>query len=142
MLTTVKTFRDPWEAHMFRSRLAAEGVPAFVANDGHVWMKWPISTALGGVRVQVPGRFADQAEAILGRCASGEYRAELAALFGEAESRRCPRCGAQDSKRRPSVQQVLFGLAVLHLFGIAVKVEARRCTCRVCGARWRETDAS
>jgi hypothetical protein len=137
MLTTVKTFRDPWEAHFFRARLAAEGIPATLANDQHIWVNWPISTALGGVRVQVPDAFSEQAEDVLARCASGAYQAELAEMFGDIEERRCPVCGARDIKRRPPLGELLFGLVML-LF-TAVKVSATNCTCRVCGHRWRET---
>jgi len=81
-LITVKTFRDPWDAHLFRMRLEADGIPAFVANDQHVWMKWPISTALGGVRVQVPNGCGEDAEDTLARCVSANARPNL------------PRCSA------------------------------------------------
>ena len=40
MLTTVAAFREPWEAHMFCSRLEAEGVPAFIAHEYHIWNAW------------------------------------------------------------------------------------------------------
>jgi hypothetical protein len=138
MLTTIKTFRDPWEAHMFRGRLEAERIPAFLASDQHIWMKWPLSVALGGVRVQVPDFFVAPAEAVLARCASGEYRAELAQMFGDIEDRRCPVCGARDIKRRPAASEFAFGLAMLFLTGVAGKFATSRCTCRVCGHRWEE----
>ncbi len=137
MLTTIKTFRDPWEAHMFRMRLEADQIPAFVLNDQHVWANWPISTALGGVRVQVPDFFVEPAEAVLARCADGVCQAELAQMFGDIEELICPRCGARDIRRRSSPGEICFGISVWLFFGVAVKVEAKRCTCRVCGQRWR-----
>src|SRR5215471_4944565 len=54
MLVTVDSFREPWEAHLFKMRLEAEDIPAFVRLEYHIWMFWPYSTALGGARVQVP----------------------------------------------------------------------------------------
>jgi hypothetical protein len=137
MLTTIKTFRDPWEAHMFRGRLEAERIPAFLASDQHIWMQWQLSVALGGVRVQVPEFFADPAGEVLARCASGACQAELAEMFGDIEERRCPVCGARDIKRRPAAGEFVFTLAVM-LLGLPVKFGTSRCTCRVCGHRWQE----
>ncbi len=51
MLTTVARFRDPWEAEMLCGLLDSEGIPAMTAFDRHIWMNWPFSNALGGVRV-------------------------------------------------------------------------------------------
>ena len=62
MLTTVASFREPWEAHMFRSRLAAEGVPAVLIHEYHIGNAWHYSTALGSVRVQVPAERKEDAE--------------------------------------------------------------------------------
>ncbi len=54
---TVETFRDPRDAHLLRMRLDVDGIPAVIANDLHVWNAWHMSTALGGVRVQVPNGY-------------------------------------------------------------------------------------
>jgi hypothetical protein len=72
MLATIAAFRDPWEAHMFRLRLEAEDVPAVVAYDFHIGNNWLWSTALGGVRVQVPHDFADAAFDVKSLCRNGE----------------------------------------------------------------------
>ena len=119
-------------------RLEADGIPAFIADDQFVWMKWPISTALGGVRVGVPNGYGEDANVALARCASGEYQAELAAMFGGVDELDCPRCGSTSIRRRPSAGEILFGVVCLLLFGVAVKVDPRRCTCRVCGWRWSD----
>jgi hypothetical protein len=137
MLTTIKTFRDPWEAHLFRMRLEADNIPAFVVNDEHVWMKWTISTALGGVRVQVPDFFVEPAGVVLARCASGACRAELAEMFGDIDELVCPRCGSRDIRRRPFLSEFIFGIAIIVL-GVAVKFETKACTCRNCGKRWTD----
>ena len=117
-------------------RLAADGVMAFVADDQLIWMDWPLSTALGGVRVQVPDGYGEAAEATRARCASGEYQAELAEMFGNIEELLCPNCGSRDIRRRPSFGELIFGLALTFFAG--VKVEAKRCRCRVCHTRWAD----
>jgi hypothetical protein len=136
-LATLATFRDPWEAHMFRNLLEAEGIPAEVADDQLIWMDWPLSTALGGVRVRVPDAFADDAQAVLERCVDGRYRAELSEMFGDLQDIACPSCGSKDFRRRPSLQQLLFGILSL-VVATTIKVDANRYRCRKCGTRWRE----
>jgi len=135
-LATLATFRDPWEAHMLRSLLEAEGIPAEVADDQFIGMNWPLSTALGGARVRVANEHLNAARAVLEQAAAGRYRAELSEMFEGVEESACPKCGSRDIRRRPSLQQLLFGLIVT-LTITTVKVEARRCKCRDCGARWR-----
>jgi predicted RNA-binding Zn-ribbon protein involved in translation (DUF1610 family) len=137
MLTTLTSFRDPWEAHLLRARLLAEHIPATVAHDQHIWMNWPLSVALGGAKVQVPGEELEHAREVLERCASGQYKAELAEIFGDLEDTVCPNCGSDDFRRRPSLPEIVFGIGCL-AFGIAVKLDASKCKCRNCGARWRE----
>ena len=50
---TIASFTSPLEAHMARGRLEAEGIPAFIAHENHIWAEWFLSNALGGVKVQV-----------------------------------------------------------------------------------------
>ena len=38
---------------MAKSRLEYEGIPAWVADDYHINLKWTISMALGGVKVKI-----------------------------------------------------------------------------------------
>ena len=52
-MTTVATFSKPEEAHLFRMRLEAAGIPAFVQDEHIVQMDWLYSNAIGGVRVQI-----------------------------------------------------------------------------------------
>ena len=60
MTVTVARYFDPSEAHVVRALLESAGLMATVADDHHVTANYPLSTALGGVRVQVP---QDQLEA-------------------------------------------------------------------------------
>ncbi|HKD23913.1 MAG TPA: hypothetical protein VKB71_17975 [Rhizomicrobium sp.] len=102
LLVTVGLFRDPWHAHLFRMRLEAEGIPAFVTFQFHIGNNWLWSTALGGTRVQVWRRVAQDAIEVLDRVRSGEFHAELVELFGDIDDPRCPHCGSTHyRKRRP-----------------------------------------
>ncbi|MHA4868478.1 hypothetical protein ACXZ1M_12345 [Duganella sp. PWIR1] len=55
----------------------SEGIPAFLAGEHHIWASWPISLALGGVKLQVPIQYVSEALAVLERRNSGEFEAVL-----------------------------------------------------------------
>lgn len=139
MLRTVTVLRDPWDAHMLRSRLVAEEIPAFVVNDQHVWMDWPMSVALGGVRVMVPPSCLEDARAVWAGVLSDAYHAELLEMFGDIDDPKCPRCGATTIRCRPALMESVLGLA-LTVFGPVIKVAHTRCTCLACGKRWNKLD--
>lgn len=77
MLKTVSTHTNPLEANIQKGRLEQEGIPATVAFENHVWMNWLMSTALGGVRVQVPHSFYEQAMEVIEQIDEGYYESEL-----------------------------------------------------------------
>jgi hypothetical protein len=82
MLVTAARFTEPWEAHLFRMLLEAEGLFAVVAFDQHASSNYSMSWALGGVRVLVVDEELDQALAIERRCRAREYEVELNREFG------------------------------------------------------------
>jgi hypothetical protein len=53
------------EAHAMRVQLEAEGIPVFLADELTVAMDWLLSNAIGGVKVQVPERYAARATQLL-----------------------------------------------------------------------------
>lgn len=95
MLITIGRYLNPWEAHVLRGRLEAEGIPAFVTNDAHAIAAFPMSYAFGGTALQVPSSRVDEATAILADYASGALENDLRAATG-LPSPKCPRCGSAD----------------------------------------------
>jgi hypothetical protein len=134
MLTTVAKFRDPWEAHMLRMRLEAEGVPAFVTYEFHIGNNWLWSTALGGARVQVWDRLAIDAFDVWQRCRDGEFRDHLVMEFGDIDDPRCPHCGAQNYWKRRSILVTIIFFALLPLS--MVPAWGWVCICRNCGTKF------
>lgn len=53
MFVTLATYIDPPIAYLVKSRLDFEGIPAWIADDNHINLRWTISLALGGVKVRV-----------------------------------------------------------------------------------------
>jgi hypothetical protein len=93
MLATVARFTFPYEAQIAWSRLDAEGIPAYIADEHTINMQWLYSNALGGVRLQVPEMHLDEARRIL----SEDGQAALLEITGTTEPQ-CPRCGGRDTE--------------------------------------------
>ncbi|MYM63038.1 DUF2007 domain-containing protein [Pseudomaricurvus sp. HS19] len=98
MLVTVGRYSFPYEAHLHKGLLEAAYIPAFIADEHTISMDWLYSNALGGVRLQVPAAYAEQARAVLAEveeqhCAAPAAVADVDA--DEPEYPACPRCGSQ-----------------------------------------------
>jgi hypothetical protein len=137
-LVTIASFTEPWEAHIFRLRLQAEGVPAFVAHEHHVWQNWPYALALGGVKVQVPRSATEKASDVERRCRAGQYRAELAAELGDLDDARCPDCGSNRIESRRFWFAILLLLLSYAIAQVIFPLGRRVHRCAACGTGWRE----
>jgi DNA-directed RNA polymerase subunit RPC12/RpoP len=93
MLTTIATFSFPYEAHIARAKLESEGIPAFVADEQTINMQWLYSNALGGVRLQVPGSYAERALEVL-----EEDRSEVLEQQEGYEGTSCELCGSKNTE--------------------------------------------
>lgn len=107
-LITVARFREPWEAHMLRGRLAAEGIPATVAHEFHVGNNWLYSDALGGAKVQVPDAMGETARRIASDCRRGVFHEMLRETLGDLDDPKCPVCGREDIRRGSSPLPMLI----------------------------------
>ncbi len=136
MLMTIASFREPWEAHLFRLRLEAEGMLAVIAHEHHIWMNWPFSTALGGVKVMVPAANVEAVRSVWHRCQAGDYEAELDQEFGITESRHSPVCGSAHYRRRPPIYMTILLLASFFWCGVIFPLRHSLCRCDECGTNW------
>jgi hypothetical protein len=135
-LTTLTSFRDPWTAHIFCGRLQSEGVPFFIAYEFHIGNNWPLSTALGWVKVQVPLEQLADARKVVERARSGEFHALLEGEVGDIDDPHCPNCGAADYWcRRPHLHVIIAILCTFFL--VLVPAWGRVCFCNRCGAKFR-----
>ncbi len=62
---TVARLHDMEAALVARSVLQAAGIPAFIPEEGLARVAWHYTTALGGVRLMVPARAAEEARTLL-----------------------------------------------------------------------------
>ncbi len=135
MLVTVATFSFPHEAHFAKMRLDAEGIPAFIADEHTINMQWLYSNAMGGVRLQVPAQFADDALRLLDEPddfdpAEFEEAAEQAPEV-EPEPERCSRCGGTLGEPQPTGRRSAF-LTWL-LIGLPLWPLRKHRSCSACG---------
>jgi hypothetical protein len=138
MWTTVVAFQEPWEAHMLRGRLAAEGIPAIVALEHHVWTAWHFSTALGGVRVQVPDDRREEAKSVAAACRNGEFAALLEHDFGPFERIHCPHCGSEEYWKRRPLFYAAFAIAVSFMIGPLFPPQGWVYFCEKCQTKYRQ----
>jgi len=75
-LVTIARFSYPTEAHIARTKLETEGIWAFVADEHLITANWLYSNAVGGVKLQVSERNAEQALEILGIYLDGDESGE------------------------------------------------------------------
>ncbi|HEV2333305.1 MAG TPA: hypothetical protein VGV16_09105 [Gammaproteobacteria bacterium] len=135
-LVTVASFRDPWEAHIVRGRLNAEDVLAFVIHENHAWMNWPISLALGGVKIQVPAGSIDSALQILAAVKAGKYADVLEDYEPVFDNGPCPRCTSLSLTPKFSVRDRISLVILFLFFGITYPAQRSWNRCRNCHNIW------
>jgi len=133
MLVTIGHYLNPIEAHIIRGRLEAEGMPAYVQHEHHIWAKWTLSLALGFVKVQVNSQDANAALTIIEQIQAGEF-----ALIDEDESEThcCPRCGTDKTVRVNLYWKLALCVAVL--FSAAVPYSIFQMKCCECKHSWTQ----
>ncbi|WP_057657692.1 hypothetical protein [Pseudoxanthomonas dokdonensis] len=135
MLIIIGRYIDPWEAYILRGLLLAEGIPASVAGDQHVVANWPMSMALGGVALQVPLAFREQAAALIDDYHAGVLeQAFLADDPSRADT--CPACGSLQIAAAVPLTQKLLAVATCLVASAPFPARASRMSCRACGNHW------
>ncbi|MEL7454716.1 MAG: hypothetical protein AAGJ50_15230 [Pseudomonadota bacterium] len=120
---TIEHFYDAIEARIVAGRLEAVGIPTLLPGIHHVSVNWMIAVALGGIPLQVPAAFADDALAVL---------AEDVALDDDNEL--CPKCGSGESERDSIRWRV--AMLLVHAVQLPVPWKDNRRKCQECGFLW------
>lgn len=134
-LVTVRAFIYPVHAHLAKALLEANGIRAFVADDGIATVNLLFSKAIGGVRLLVRDQDALAARRILEQSARPR---DQGGSRGAAENPQCPRCHSAATHFEK------YGLRLLALtwllLGIPFPFVLRRWRCERCGYTWRERE--
>jgi Putative prokaryotic signal transducing protein len=130
-LVTAASFSAPYEAHLAKGQLEANGIMAVIADEYTAGMNWLFSNAIGGVKVQVDKPDLEDALKILALSGQQEGDAlEVDDSWGE-----CPKCGSK------TVEFILErkGPAVLTwlLIGIPLLFASKKLRCLNCNNDWK-----
>jgi hypothetical protein len=136
MLITIATFTNPLEAHIVRGRLQAEGIETYVAHEHHIWANWFLSTALGGVKLQVRPEDIQQAGEILRQERAGDFETLVAETGKEIAEPRpdCPVCRSEDIT--PVTRSGRIALFIVWLSSLPLPYSSVTMACRSCGHTW------
>jgi hypothetical protein len=131
----VRTFSFAGLAHAARAYLAAEGIQAFVFDDGMVGANWLNSRAVGGVKVKVRQGDAERALQVL---ASAEEKAAQGET-GEGEAyealETCPACGSTNVRYQHFDRRLAFATQLL--LRVPLPFLKRTWHCQACGHEWK-----
>ena len=64
-MITIATLNSLNEAHLLRSMLESSEIPAFIPDENTAQADWTLINAMGGIRVQVPESFREEAKKIV-----------------------------------------------------------------------------
>jgi len=130
-LVTVRSYRDPIDAEIAKTRLEDAGIRAFVFDQYVVGIQWLYSRAIGGVKVEVEESDLDHAARVLGEDRSGDVAEEPGSVD---PTELCPACGSPDAHR----SRVQRNAAVISLLtSLPFIVWRRRWVCDRCGHSWQ-----
>ena len=136
-LTTIARYSNQAEADLARSRLEAEGIPSYLANQHTQGGLAPPEMEL-----QVPAEAAEQAVELLTTPAEAPSTWPKRALEAEVDAVRCLIC--QSSAVTPEsgnlLSRMLRFLIAQFIPFIDPEPRLRRLRCEICGHRWREGD--
>jgi hypothetical protein len=116
---TIASFSKPEEAHLFRTRLEAAGIAAYVQDEHFIQMDWLISNAIGGVRVQVADEDLDAAREFLLH--------DSPQPAPDAVDVVCPKCGSADTAPDEFPRRVSFFALLLIHFPLLLARHRWRC---------------
>jgi len=138
MLRTVYTYTTPSEAYIARGRLIAEGIPAFVSDEYFIATNWDYSLAIGGVRLQVPASYFEQATQVMNDFALGKYQETFSEADLEAEKVHCPRCNSVNTYSVDWIWKL--SLVTMILMSFPMLYSKHRYKCNDCNKTWLATE--
>lgn len=89
-LETLKTFDNPIEAHILRTRLENDGIPCYLFDEHSVTINPLYNVTLGGIKLKVNSSDFDEASQIL------ESIKSTAPTNDKGEALKCPKCGSDN----------------------------------------------
>jgi hypothetical protein len=137
-LTTLRVFDNYVTAHIVKSRLESEGIPAFLVNEHTIAMQWVWANALGGIQLQVAEQDFAKAGAILDQIELDAAQEQETPGFTDEDTEQldpgnklCIYCGSRNTKKQDYEKKPVF-LSWL-LLGFPLLFRSERWHCFHCG---------
>lgn len=139
-LVTIKIFDNYITAHIYKSRLEAEGIVCFLKDENTVTMHWLWSNAIGGIKLQVLETEKEKAEQLLQEEEEEIKKAQETPGFWEENTKHlnpdnkiCIHCGSKNTRQMeyekiPSIWMWLF-------FGFPLLFKSKKWHCFHCGKK-------
>ncbi|HEY3488422.1 MAG TPA: hypothetical protein VGL10_10185 [Gammaproteobacteria bacterium] len=122
---------------MAKGKLEAEGVPAFIVHEHHIWAVWMYSQALGGVKVQVAEEYVPKAITILDSLIRGEYEREIEDEYPNTTGYICPKCKSNNFKSKTGTGLLILAILTFGLLSIIFPPGRNLHTCLQCRHQWK-----
>jgi len=128
-LITIATSYDIVEAEFLRNHLEEEGFEVYLADENIVGAYNLLANAVGGIKIKVPSREAEDALAFVDDLRNAEIVEEEFEEF-DAGYGECEKCQSRDL----SVKREALGIKGILLFlGIPLVKPKRKLVCNECG---------
>jgi hypothetical protein len=134
-LVTVRQFRDLPEALLAKGSLESAGIECFLADENLVRLDWFISNFIGGIKLNVRARDAENALQLLNEPILEGLYVQGVGLY---EQPRCPKCHSLDINFQELDRPIAYMSAFLR---VPLPVQRPAWRCHDCDAEWAEDGA-
>ena len=134
MFTTISRHFSPLDASIIHGRLLAEGIPAHMLYNHHIWANLWLALALGGIQIVVWHTHQEAAAKVLNKISNNEFQLPDSETQ-EALSPMCPKCGSKNSLRHDWLPKLsLLALILSHV--VIFPYSRHLYSCRTCKHDW------
>lgn len=135
-LVTVRQFRDLPEALLAKGSLESAGIECFLADENLVRLDWFISNFIGGIKLNVRARDAENALQLLNEPILEGLYVQGVGLY---EQPRCPKCQSLDINFQELDRPIAYMSAFLR---VPLPVQRPAWRCHGCDAEWEDENGS
>jgi hypothetical protein len=128
----VRRYRDLPEAWVMQAMIDSAGIESVLLDENVVRLDWLWSNAIGGVKLQVRARDAEDALGLLSAEKLKEFQVPELGLY---RLPLCPNCGSIDVAFDSLDRRISY---LLFFISLPIPVKVRGWRCYSCGHLWKE----
>jgi len=132
-LVSIASYSNSLQANIVKGRLLAENIPATLANEQYINADWLLSNALGGVQIQVPAEYEQQARELIESIDNGQFDVSD---DNKIDQLLCPVCQSEDIQSNNIFWKTSF--IVTNTLHIPLPFSQHAYSCKQCQHEWSE----